>query len=161
MNSTFMLSFLGALAGIMVTFVVVLWKRRTSTRGLMRALAAMAVSRAKADYGIELDYSGESVERVEEILARLYANRDAIDLRRESFTWGAYIGEVLVKTKAGRWKRDHEVVGAASYPVHWGNGESFPIGWCQKRLTNGEEDNVWVKYRLLIEEGRGFKQVEI
>ena len=28
-------------------------------------------------------------------------------------------------------------------------GDSFPMGWCEKRIVNGDEDNVWVKYTVL------------
>jgi hypothetical protein len=50
----------------------------------------------------------------------------------------------------GSWAIDHEVAGPGSFPIRWGDHESFPIGWCGKRIINGEEDNVWFKFRALL-----------
>jgi hypothetical protein len=60
------------------------------------------------------------------------------------------IGEVIRRTETNvRWERDHPVMGEKAYPLHWGKGDSFPMGWCEKRIVNGDEDNVWVKYTVL------------
>lgn len=144
----------GALIGALVVgFVIVARRRSRSPSALMHAVAAAAVGRAREAYGVELDFSPGSVERVEEILARLHEAARAgepVDARREALTWGAYIGEVIIREKGGRWERDHSAGGPGSFPLLWGDHASFPIGWCGKRIENGEEDNVWVKYRALI-----------
>jgi hypothetical protein len=40
-------------------------------------------------------------------------------------------------------------MGEKSYPLHWNADESYPFAWCSKRITNGEEDSIWIKYSLL------------
>jgi hypothetical protein len=50
----------------------------------------------------------------------------------------------------GTWAVDHKVAGPGSFPIRWGEHEAFPIGWCGKRIVNGEEDNVWFKFQLLL-----------
>ena len=44
----------------------------------------------------------------------------------------------------------HQVAGLGSLPIRWGEHESFPIGWCGKRIINCDEDNVWSKFRILL-----------
>ena len=33
--------------------------------------------------------------------------------------------------------------------LYWKQSQSFPVGWCGKRILNGDEDNVWHKYQVL------------
>jgi len=44
------------------------------------------------------------------------------------------------------------VAGEKSYPLHWLGGDSFPVGWCFKRIMNGPEDNVWDKFQVVSKE---------
>jgi hypothetical protein len=109
-------------------------------------LADGAVREAKAE-GIVLDYSVDSVADVEKLLALRYtagalSEDERIDV---GMRYGAYVGEVIRRRWGGSWSRDHPQVGANSYPLHSGENDVFPMGWCVKRLMNGPEDNVWNK----------------
>jgi len=64
--------------------------------------------------------------------------------------FGAYIGEVIKRGESGAtWGRDDPVGGARSYPLHCHAGTLYVCAWCYRRITNGEEDNVWDKYRVV------------
>jgi hypothetical protein len=127
---------------------------------LMLQLAEEAVRIADQRYGIKLDYSPASIERVEEILGKLHdqyvKQRPAAGAGGTAERFGAYVGEVIRRSEPGaRWERDHPVAGKDSLPLHWGGGESFPLGWCYRRIVNGPEDNVWFKYVILKKERMG------
>jgi hypothetical protein len=65
-------------------------------------------------------------------------------------TWGAYIGEVIRRLEGGHWEKDSDVAGPDTYPIHHGQGQSFVVGWCGKRILNGAEDNVWHKFQVVV-----------
>jgi hypothetical protein len=124
---------------------------------MLAILPKEAVSIAKDSYGITLDYSPASVEKVEEILGKLYVEyqkkKTTEGQRGLALAFGVYIGEVIKKEAGeGRWERDHPTMGEGAMPLYWKGGASFPVAWCLKRLANGDEDNVWHKYLFLVRE---------
>jgi len=40
--------------------------------------------------------------------------------------------------------------GPDSYPIDYEGHQSFPVGWCGRRILNGDEDNVLHKFRILV-----------
>ena len=124
---------------------------------VMEQRAAEAVHRAENAMNLTLDYSPGSLPKVEKILTKLniqHMEKPFSDerLRGESMLWGAYVGEVLRRHKGGHWEPDSEAAGEGSFPLHWEGHESFPCAWCYKRIANGPEDNVWLKYLALTSE---------
>ena len=124
-----------------------------STQEMMDWLAGEAVALGR-DNGIELDYSPQSIERAEELLGRLHdeyrTGKTTTGINGLAMAVGAYVGECIRRDNPGaRWERDPPVAGERSYPLHWRNGESFPMGWCHKRIINGPEENVWFKYTMI------------
>jgi hypothetical protein len=122
---------------------------------LVEFLPKEAVAIARDHHGITLDYSPASVEQVEAILGRLhdeYKKRNTTEGQRGlALAFGVYIGEVIRKQAGeGHWEKDHPVAGEGSMPLHWKGHDSFPVAWCLKRLANGEEDNVWHKYQMIV-----------
>jgi hypothetical protein len=120
-------------------------------------LADAAVLDAKAE-GTALDYSVESVQAVERVLAKYYeAGLLSEDQRiRIGTKYGAYVGEVARRKWGGYWKRDHPQAGADSYPLRSRELDMFPMTWCVKRLAYGPSDNVWNKFRrAFMGEGPG------
>ena len=121
---------------------------------LIQWLASGAVKEAAIRDGVKLDYSPESIKSVDQILGKLHdqyvANPSFISVRGLSAAYGAYIGEVIRKSEPNvHWERD-DALGEKIYPLIWNGGHhSYPMGWCQKRIENGDEDNVWVKYTIL------------
>ena len=125
-----------------------------SVQNLIDFLSREAVDIARKDYTTDLDYSPESIESVDRILAQLYqtykGEPETEELQGLASAFGAYIGECIRREYSGAsWDQDHPVMGDKSYPLHWLGGESFPCSWCYKRIVNGPEDNVWHKYMLV------------
>jgi hypothetical protein len=103
---------------------------------------------------ITLDYSVLSLKQVDEILSRMHEsylkNPSSISVRGLSAEYGAYVGEVIRRSEGNAyWTRDSKVAGQKSYPLHWNAGESYPLAWCSRRITDGDGDSIWVKYSVL------------
>jgi hypothetical protein len=73
-----------------------------SLEAMMRAHADAAVRLAADDHGMALDYSPESVARLETILAARSPVADA-GLDEAVRTWGAYFGEVFRQRYTADW----------------------------------------------------------
>ena len=124
----------------------------------MRSRATSAVETAASKHRITLDYSRDSVAKVEEILATVHEclNQEHLSeeqVVRESLRWGGYIGEVIRRIKPCHWELDSEIGGEGSFPIVFEKEqhETFPVRWCYKRIKNGPEDNVWHKFTLMAE----------
>lgn len=125
----------------------------TDPNQFMPEMADQAV-RYAAERGKTLDSTPESVKTVESLLGDLHkshADHQLADseVNVQALHFGAYIGEVIRRKYGGSWGTDHPVAGPRSFPIHWKDGESFPIGWCGKRILNGDEDNVWFKFQVV------------
>lgn len=120
---------------------------------MMVYFANEAARWVKKDRNINLDYSVDSAKIVEEELARISSDVDRANPQAGTFGlamgYGAYVGEVIRRRHGGSWAMDHPLGGPRSYPLTTGsNSTVFPVGWCWKRLTVGEEDNVYHKVLL-------------
>jgi hypothetical protein len=122
----------------------------------MRSRAASAVADARDTFSADLDYSSDSIEEVERILDKIHQQHlknpiGKSELNRLGLKWGGYVGEVIKRVKKAEWQLDSKVGGPASLPiVYEKSGESFPVSWCLKRIVNGDEDNVWSKFNVLV-----------
>jgi hypothetical protein len=130
----------------------------------MASLSAQTVERARSAYGVTLDYSPDSVKEVEKLLATKYELQKSHPMTEEetadaAHLWGAYIGEVMKRLRPAHWTRDSAAAGKDALPIVFNDTgeESFPCAWVYHRLTNGEEDNVWVKFHFVTQPG-GLKQ---
>ena|SRR5215469_317132 len=125
-----------------------------TTNDYIQFMAGEAVKDAEKEEWITLDYSIDSIKKVDVVLGHIHdqyvKNKLSSDVDALASAYGAYIGEVIRRSEPGaKWDRDHPVAGPKSYPLHWGSGDSFPMAWCHHRITEGEEDSVWVKYYVL------------
>lgn len=123
----------------------------------MQVIAKEAVRRARKDFHVELDFSTDSIERLEEMLARLHeaylkTPLTEKELAHQSLRWGAYVGEVAKRVQPGKWQRDSEKMGRGAMPVvfHSAN-EAFPCSWVRKRIADGPDDNIFFKFRVLTD----------
>lgn len=124
-----------------------------TTDEMMRWLATEAVDIA-AKNGVRLDFNTQSIEQVEMVLAKLHQEfirtKPAGGANGLAMAFGAYIGEAIRRSEPdAHWERDDPVGGEKSYPLRWSAGSSFVCAWCYRRLTVGEEDNVWYKFVAL------------
>jgi hypothetical protein len=130
-----------------------------TTEELIEYLSGQAVEDARTNNQIDLDYSTDSIKRVEDILGKVHEQylKDpaSVSERGLGSAYGAYIGECIRRSEPGAyWERDSAVSavsGEKSYPIHWGSGESYPMAWCRRRIIEGDGDNVWIKYTVLKE----------
>src|SRR6185312_8809702 len=104
-----------------------------STDEFVQWLSAEAVKDAETENGIKLDYTPESIKRVDQILGKLHGQYvkgpSSISVRGLSAAYGAYIGEVIRKTEPNvHWLRDDEL-GKKIYPLAWGNAHVYPMAW--------------------------------
>lgn len=115
-----------------------------------------AIKFALDHYRIDLDWSDDSIEKIELILSSLHkeARKDKPTQEQMlgfAIPFGSYIGEV--------YRRNHG--------AEWGSitleGETYPGLQCSKRgqnfwpwlkalkrIENGDEDNVWHYYQILL-----------
>jgi hypothetical protein len=142
------------------------WQRRNqlakprefkSTDEYIQFMASEAVADAERQDHVHLDYKIDSIKNVEEVLGRMHEQYvkepKSLSVPALANMYGAYIGEVIRRSEPGtKWERDHPVFGPRTYPLRWLEGDSFPMAWCYKRITEGDGDNVWVKYTVLKQE---------
>jgi hypothetical protein len=147
---------------IAITYYFISWRNRrqvfqaTDIDSYMAKLSEQAVSAAKHAYALKLNFELNSIEQVEQILAKLNAqhkensfNDERLD--SEALLWGAYVGETIKRVKSAQWRKDSHDIGENAFPlVYNGSTESFPCVWCYKRITNGPEENIWDKTQTLI-----------
>ena len=132
---------------------------------MMVAYAQDAVDHAKTAAGVTLDYSPDSIKRVEGVLETLYAamprglsrlfrrGPSREDVATMAKMYGGYIGEVVRRTAGGEWVFDTEIApGETVISLRKGEQRIFPPTKVQKRLANGPEDNVWFYYQVLMKE---------
>lgn len=115
----------------------------------------LAVRFAREAHSIELDFSTESIQAVEEILGKIHEEHSTrlltdVQLEEHVIRWASYIGEVAKRIRPGRWQRD-STLGKDTFPLEFDSKNAIlPIAWVHKRITNGEEDNVWSKFRVSL-----------
>jgi hypothetical protein len=140
-----------------------------SIAAMTRDFAAAAVEMARTMH-VELDYSEQSLERVEEILGRLHeeardwriaesANRALNDAPASAGPsasqmddmcklWGSYFGEVVRRKWGGDWSIEtYPGAGFATLTLSVTAGKLFPSIKVYRRLTEGEGDNLWTFYQ--------------
>lgn len=119
---------------------------------MMEGYARAATELASKQFHRQLDFSGESLDGLDEILVMLGESPE-FDLDFEVRLWGSYLGEVLRRRYAGSWEM-------TTYPGELPNGPSksngpvsvpavevrgsrlFPLLKVYRRLTIGEEDDL-------------------
>ena len=107
------------------------------------------------EYNFKLDFSDQSIKKVEKILSNIHEDykktKNDEGLIGLAYMFGFYIVEVIEKNHGeGRIERNHPDFGDNSFPFYWNDGTLFPMAWCQKRIFDGDGDNVEIKYRILV-----------
>jgi hypothetical protein len=134
----------------------------------MQANAEQAVQHARHQYKWDLDYSPESLQRVDKIIDVLHVEMPKSALARaikgaaideEVWTaakmWGAYVGETLRHLCGGRWRTTPSVDGHAEVLFETPLGKMRPIEHVRHRLTEGAGDGVFDLYRELVRRNGG------
>jgi hypothetical protein len=121
---------------------------------MMEAYAVDAVDFAREHFHYELDYSVESIERVEQILARFHEElptglgkalrRGPSDeqIEQQAKVWGGYLGEVIRRRWGGTWTIPADGPMANALCLDIDGTLISPPGKAYKRIIDGPEDNV-------------------
>jgi hypothetical protein len=119
------------------------------------AYALDALDVARSNFGVQLDWSDGSIERVEAMLDRLHgqlANARPSDeqITEVSNIFGSYVGEVFRRNHGATWGM--VTLSGQRFPgLSTNAGAQFwPWGRVRNRILNGSEDNVWHYYQLLV-----------
>lgn len=123
-----------------------------------RDAAEEAVEFAKEQLELGLDYSGESVEIIDSVLAKLsdlIANEPPDEQNDLAWSYadifGSYVGEVYRKHYGGSW--GVAKVGDDKFPAVC-NQETGDVFWptvkAWQRLTQGAEHDIWNYFQLVV-----------
>lgn len=138
-----------------------------TVRDMMEAYALDAVDHARSALGIELDFSPGSVRLVERVLKTMHDETKPKGLLGKLFSkgpspeqldvftkmYGGYVGEVLRREAGGEWFLDTEVMpGNRVIGLKKDDRRIWPPAKVGKRLMNGDEDNVWVYFQVILKE---------
>ena len=121
-----------------------------SVTAMAGAYAEQAVQKAR-EFNAKLDYSENSLMEVEVILAQLAGQTPDGDAAGEaSKVWGSYLGEVVRRRFGGEWSVEtYPGKQFATLTLSIGGNKLFPTMKIHRRLTHGEDDNVWSFYKMI------------
>jgi len=122
---------------------------------VQKELTELALRIAKDNYGIKLDFSHESIVNVEKILSDIHLqykeSNETDGLNGIALEFGSYIAATIQKnTDSGELQKDDPNVGEDTFPFYWRDNAVFTYGWCEKRIFDGEGDDVVSKYKVLV-----------
>ena len=127
----------------------------TNVERTAKAYSLDAVDIAFRNFAVKLDWSDESIRRVEEILSQLHDSLAASKPDEETIwafakSFGSYVGEVFRRHHGGTWgmvkMAEHEFPGIQAQEDHM----FWPWSRAHKRIINGPEDNIWHYYQTLL-----------
>jgi hypothetical protein len=121
-----------------------------SVGAMAGAYAEKAVQKAR-EFNTQLDYTENSLMEVEVILSQLaLAQTSASDVGEMCKMWGSYLGEVVRRRFGGEWSVEtYPGKHFATLTLSVGANKLFPTMKIHRRLTQGEEDNIWSFYKMV------------
>ena len=126
-----------------------------SVTAMAGAYAAQAVEKAR-EFNTQLDYSEDSLMEVEMILAQLARQAAPSEAASDDTVgetckmWGSYLGEVVRRRFGGEWSVEtYPGKQFATLTLSIAGNKLFPTMKVHRRLTQGEDDNVWSFYKMI------------
>ena len=120
---------------------------------MMQSYADRAVQTARDRFGFELDYSEQSIESLETILASVSGSLNLLEneeVEEQVKLWGGYLGEAVRRYWSGAWDLIQYPGSAAAVPTLVISGSQlYPLLKVYRRLTMGEGENVWKFYEQI------------
>ncbi len=114
---------------------------------MMAAFAEEAVRQAAESHGMMLDFSPESVARLDTVLAAEKPGTGS-DLEWAAKLWGGYFGEVFRHNHPGHWVMAVYPGSELSMPVIEVSGSQlYPLLKVQRRLTMGPAEDLASFYK--------------
>lgn len=122
-----------------------------SLDAMMQGYAQAAAQVARVQFRRDLDFSSESIERLDEVLV-LVGESPEVDIDFEVRLWGSYLGEVLRRRYAGGWEMTKYPGGEMAVPaVEVRGSRLFPLMKVYRRLTEGEEEDLATFFTMVTE----------
>lgn len=125
-----------------------------SVNAMVDSYAHKAVMIAK-DFHATFDYSENSLMELEGILAQLALDlppggASSDDLTEMCKMWGSYFGEVVRRRFGGDWSIEtYPGKQFATLTLSVAGNKLFPSMKIHRRLTAGENENVWSFYKMV------------
>jgi len=125
-----------------------------SVSGMAGAYAEQAVVIAR-EFNTKLDYSENSLMELEAIISQLALELPAggapgDELAEMCKMWGSYLGEVVRRRFGGDWSIDtYPGKQFATLTLTVAGNKLFPSMKVHRRLTEGENDNLWTFYKMV------------
>jgi hypothetical protein len=130
-------------------------RRSTYRRGDSVQTSGATSDYAKQTYGIDLDWSDDSVQQVERIAALLHDDYKKTQPSSEQIApfykmLGSYVGELFRRNHGAEW--GWVTLQGDRFPGMQRKPDSlfWPWGKALNRIVNGPEDNLWHYYRVLL-----------
>lgn len=120
--------------------------------------ATVAVQAAADIERLNLDYGVASLDVVDRILGGFHDNNlDSSRVAETLFAFGAYVGEVMVRTAEGRWVEMPPAHPLSGWPViELPSGVlANPIGKAFKRVDLGDGENLPYFYQVMVNHQAG------
>jgi hypothetical protein len=135
---------------VVSVYAIYRWDLRAPLPGLnerMKEFARQAIKLAKSEYGVQLDYSVESLPELSQILDSIHERHRAEPipdkiLSQTVLTWGSYLGAVLLKQGEGKWETNSLKHGANTFPLLMERGEAIPVLWCLQHIRHGNSKGI-------------------
>ncbi len=118
------------------------------------AYAEKAIATAR-EFNAQLDYSENSLMEVEAILSQCAGRTPAggppsEDVGEMCKMWGSYLGEVVRRRFGGEWSIEtYPGKQFATLALTVGANKLYPTMKIDRRLTQGESENVWSFYKMI------------
>lgn len=111
-------------------------------------IAEECVLMSKQLLNYDLDYSPESLSKVDELITETWNGEYALPVGGLAVQFGSYVGEVIRRNIGGRWDYDE---GDSYILVDLGNGvlRANVFSKAYRRLANGEGDSLAFFYRCI------------
>lgn len=120
-----------------------------SVAEMVEAYAEQAV-RTAAGLNCLLDYSEESVMRMETILDQASIGHAQPDVSESCKIWGSYLGEVVRRRFGGDWSIDtYPGKQFATLTLTVNGSRLFPSMKVHRRLTQGTDESLWSFYQMV------------
>jgi hypothetical protein len=108
---------------------------------------------AREIFGVELDYSAESIQKLEIMIRDGWPDGPPIMLDQTVTAFGSYFGETIRAIHGGEWRYDD------THGLHFQVGTSdmkiFPFKKVRKRFVNGSEDSLTYFYSYIAAQQKG------
>lgn len=127
----------------------------------MSRFAEKAIEVVSSTFGKAIDYTPQSVEVIEEMLAKYHKEIPKNFLQRLtkrglseetiriiSTCCGAYIAEVIKREWGGHWSKESNLY-PGTVTFHVQGSEQWPQMKAAKRIINGPEDNVYHYFQMI------------